>query len=304
MSRTRTVLDKAPTTRILEAMIDRPGLADFLRRRREALSPSDVGMPRTSRRRTPGLRREEVAVLAGISSDFYARLEQARGSDPSEAVVAALARALRCTPDERDHLFRLAGTPVPPRRAEHRVDPGLLQLVAHLDDVPACVYTELGDVLHANALDDALGWAGDGGPDRERNIYRLWFTRPGSRDLVPEADRASLSAAHVSDLRATYSRRAEDPRVTELINDLIAGSDEFRTLWQRHDVAVRHAALKEVQHPAVGLIRVRCQVLAVPQAGLRIRIMLPLEGTDAAEKFQLLRVIGTQRFPAVAAEST
>jgi transcriptional regulator with XRE-family HTH domain len=289
-------------------VIDRPGLADFLRRRRAALSPSDVGMPQTSRRRTPGLRREEVAVLAGISSDFYARLEQARGSDPSEPVVAALARALRCTPDERDHLFRLAGIPVPPRRAEPRIDPGLLQLVAHLDDVAMCIYTELGDVLHTNALDDALGWAHDRGPGRDNNVYWLWFTHPRTRVHVPEADRASISAAHVSDLRATYSRRAEEPQVTRLINDLIAHSDEFRTLWQRHDVAVRHASLMDIQHPTVGLIRLRGQLLTTLQAGLRIRILMPLDGTDAAEKLQLLRVVGNQQFldtdpPGTVAES-
>jgi transcriptional regulator with XRE-family HTH domain len=126
-----------------ENVIDRPGLAEFLRRRREELSPADVGLPETSRRRTPGLRREEVAVLAGISSDFYARLEQARGSDPSEPVVAALARALRCTPDEKDHLFRLAGAPIPPRQVGRHIDPGLLQLAAHLDDLPTCVYNDL-----------------------------------------------------------------------------------------------------------------------------------------------------------------
>jgi len=277
-------------------VIDRTGLAEFLRRRREGLSPSEVGLPETVRRRTPGLRREEVAVLAGLSSDFYARLEQARGSNPSEQVVAALARALRCTPDEKDHLFRLAGVPTPPRRVGRRLDPGLRQLVAHLDDLPTCVYNEVGDVLHTTALDDAVACRTEQRPDGENNVYRLWFTREESRAHVPEADRARLSAAHVSDLRATYSRRGEDEEITKLVDDLAARSEEFRTLWERHDVAVRHADLKDVRHPAVGVIRLRCRLLELPEAGLRIRILLPLEGTDAAEKLELLRVIGTQQF--------
>jgi len=277
-------------------MIDRPGLAEFLRRRREELSPAEVGLPETSRRRTPGLRREEVAVLAGVSSDFYARLEQARGSDPSESVVTALARVLRCTPDERDHLFRLAGVPVPPRRVARAVDPGLLQLAAHLEDLPTLVYNDLGDVLYANALDDALACRRELRPGRDSNVYRRWFTRPDSRDRVPEADRGRLSATHVSNLRATYSRRGEDDQITRLVADLAAHSAEFRTLWDRHDVAVRRSDLKDVQHPSVGLIRLRCQVLMTPEADLRMRVLLPLEGTDAAEKLALLRVIGIQQF--------
>ncbi|KDN17320.1 XRE family transcriptional regulator [Amycolatopsis rifamycinica] len=276
--------------------MDRPGLAAFLRRRRAGLSPSDVGLPETSRRRTPGLRREEVAVLAGVSSDFYARLEQARGSDPSESVVAALARALRCTPDEKDHLFRLAGVPVPPRQVARHLDPGLRHLATHLDGLPTCVYNDLGEVLYTNALDDALHGRDELRPGRDSNVYWRWFTCPASRDRVPEADRARLSAAHVSDLRATYSRRAEDAQITGLVDDLAAHSAEFRMLWDRHEVAVRRVDLKEVRHPTVGLVRLRCQVLVTPETGVRMRILLPLEGTDAAEKLELLRVLGTQRF--------
>ncbi|MFG1928948.1 helix-turn-helix transcriptional regulator [Cryptosporangium sp. NPDC048952] len=277
-------------------MIDRPGLAAFLRRRREQLSPADAGLPRTTRRRTPGLRREEVAVLAGVSSDFYARLEQARGSDPSASVVAALARALRCDPDQRDHLFRLAGVPVPARDVVHDVDPGLRQLAAQLETLPVCIYNDLGDVLHTNALDDALAGRRELRPGRDSNIYWRWFVDPAAHDRVPEADRARLSAAHVSDLRATYARRGEDDRVTALTRDLATHSAEFRTLWDRQDVAVRQADRKDLRHPAIGLIRLRCRILMTPDAGLRMRILLPMEGTDAAEKLELLHVIGTQDF--------
>ncbi len=234
-------------------------------------------------------------MLAGVSSDFYARLEQARGSGPSEPVVAALARVLRCTPDEKDHLFRLAGVPIPPRQVGRHIDPGLLQLAAHLDNLPTLIYNDLGDVLYTNALDDALACRRELRPGRNSNVYWHWFTRQGSRDRIPEADRARLSAAHVSDLRATYSRRAEDHQITTLVNDLATRSEEFRTLWDRHDVAVRRSDLKDVQHPSVGLIRLRCQVLVTPDDGLRTRILLPLEGTDAAEKLELLRMLGTQQ---------
>jgi transcriptional regulator with XRE-family HTH domain len=283
---------------ILGNVIDRPGLAEFLRRRRERLSPSEVGLPETSRRRTPGLRREEVAVLAGVSSDFYARLEQARGSDPSRAVVAALARALRCSPDERDHLFRLAGAPVPLRQVAGDIEPGLLQLVAHLDDLPTLVYNDLGDVLYANPLDDALACRRELRPGRDSNVYWRWFTRRETRGHVPEEDRPRLSAAHVGDLRATFARRDKDHRITTLVDDLAAHSEEFRRLWDRHEVAVRRFDVKEIRHPAVGSIRLRCQVLQTPESDLRIRVLLPLTGTDAAEKLELLRVIGAQQVPA------
>jgi len=275
-------------------MIDRHGLADFLRRRREGLSPADVGLPHTARRRTPGLRREEVAVLAGVSSDFYARLEQARGSDPSSAVVAALARVLRCTADERDHLFRLAGLPVPPRRLSEEIDAGLRHVFSRLDALPVCVYNDVGDVLYTNALDDALASRTELGTGRDRNVYWQWFTSREARERLGEEDAARLSAAHVGDLRAAHSRHPEDPEFAALINDLASHSKEFRALWDRHDVAVRAVDRKDIRHPVVGLIRLRCHVLVT--AGLNVRLLTPLEESDAAEKLQLLRVVGTQQF--------
>src|SRR5690349_16720295 len=128
---------------MMAAVIDRAGLADFLRRRRELLGPGDVGLPEGVRRRTPGLRREEVAQLAGMSADFYSRLEQSRGANPSESIVAALARALRCDLDERDHLYHLAGFAPPPRRPGRHVRPGLLALAERLGDVPVSICSDL-----------------------------------------------------------------------------------------------------------------------------------------------------------------
>ncbi|MBB5787130.1 transcriptional regulator with XRE-family HTH domain [Jiangella mangrovi] len=277
-------------------MIDRPGLADFLRRRRELLRPADVGLPAGVRRRTPGLRREEVAQLAGVSADHYSRLEQARGSAPSAAVVAAIARALRCDLDERDHLFHLAGLSAPPRRAGGHIRPGLIALASRLVDVPVCINSDLGEVLWRNALLAALVGERDLRAGRAGNVYWRWFTEPASRELAPEEDRPRLSAAHVSDLRSTYSRRAGDRDITELVHDLLERSAEFRELWERHEVAVRRSDVKTFVHPEVGPIRLHCEALLTSDEDVTLLAYFPLEGTDAAEKLELLRVIGTQDF--------
>ncbi|NMO93902.1 helix-turn-helix domain-containing protein [Actinomycetospora sp. TBRC 11914] len=274
--------------------MDRAALADFLRRRRELLRPADVGLPPGSRRRTPGLRREEVAALAGVSADYYTRLEQARGPHPSSSVVAAIARALRCGRDERDHLFHLAGLTPPPRRAGRHVPPGLLRLVDHLTEVPVLVLTDLTEVLWQNRLADLL--TGPLSPDggRADNAAWRWFTDPALRELAPPEDRARLSASHVRDLRAVWSRRAGDADVTTLVADLTAASVEFAELWERHEVAERRADHKRFHHPEVGLVEVTCEVLLTPESDLSLLVLFPTEGTDAREKLDLLRVIGTQ----------
>ncbi|MFC7622967.1 helix-turn-helix transcriptional regulator [Microlunatus sp. GCM10028923] len=279
-------------------MIDRPGLADFLRRRRRLLHPADVGLPDGPRRRTPGLRREEVAQLAGVSTDHYTRLEQARGSAPSEAVVGAIARALRCDLDQRDHLLHLAGYPAPPRRSGGHVRPGLIALADRLVDVPVCIYSDLGEALWHNALLAALMGIhdGDARAGRDRNLIWRWFTEPGIRDRTPAEGWARLSASHVSDLRSTYSRRAGDHDITSLVRDLIDRSAEFRALWEQHDVAVRRSDRKDVLHPELGLIRLNCEVLLTPDEDVRLVAFFPLEGTDAADKLALLSVIGLQDF--------
>lgn len=275
-------------------VIDRPGLADFLRRRRAVLRPSDVGLAEGVRRRTPGLRRDEVAQLVGISTDYYTRLEQQRGSHPSEPVVAGLARALRFNLDERDHLFHLAGLAPPPRRAGGHVRPGLISLADRLTDVPVCICTDLNEILWQNPLATALmGWHQQR-TGRHRSVVWSWFTDPEIRTGMPEEDWAHHSAAHVSDLRATYSRRAGEHDITSLVDDLLARSAEFRDLWERHEVAVRHKDRKRFLHPEVGEVDVSCETLLTPDADLKFLAYFPTEGTDAREKLDLLRVIGTQ----------
>ncbi|MCF6467795.1 helix-turn-helix domain-containing protein [Nonomuraea sp. MG754425] len=277
-------------------MIDRAGLADFLRRRRELLRPADVGLPDGVRRRTPGLRRDEVAQLAGMSGDYYARLEQGRGANPSESIVAALARALRCDLDERDHLFHLAGLTPPKRRAGRHIRPGLISMAERLTDVPVSICTDLHEVLWHNALADAVMGPLAHSAGGTRQITWRWFTEPAVRTRFPEEDWPRHSAAHVGDLRATYSRRAGDDDVRNLVHGLLKRSAEFRELWERHEVAVRRFDRKRLLHPEVGMLHLTCEVLFTPEEDLKVLVFLPTEGTDAREKLDLLRVIGTQSF--------
>ncbi|NYI66909.1 helix-turn-helix domain-containing protein [Spelaeicoccus albus] len=292
-------------------MTNRAELADFLRRRRELLRPADAGLPAGPRRRTPGLRREEVAMLAGVSVDHYTRLEQARGSSPSASVVGAIAGALQCDLDQRDHLFYLAGLPPPARRAGVYVRPGLIAMADRLVDIPVLITTDVGDVVWSNVLGRSFlgswpehadagsaGWdaAGDAGArPRSRNVVWRWFTEPSARPIA-EPEWPRISAAHVSDLRAVYARRSGDADVASLVADLLETSAEFRELWERHDVAVHHEDVKTMIHPEVGDVQLRCEILLSPDAGIQLLAFFPLPGTDAAEKLELLRVIGTQEF--------
>jgi transcriptional regulator with XRE-family HTH domain len=281
---------------ILVFMTDRAGLADFLRRRRELLRPADVGLPDGVRRRTPGLRRDEVAQLAGMSSDYYARLEQCRGANPSEPIVASLARALRCDLDERDHLFHLAGLTPPARRAGRHIRPGLISLADRLTDVPVCICTDLNEVLWQNALADVVVGRQDHYVGRARNVVWRWFIEPASRAHALEEDWPRHSVSLVNDLRATYSRRAGDDDVVELVHELLKHSTEFRALWERHEVAVRRFDRKRLVHPEVGVLHLTCEVLLTPEEDLKVLAFFPTEGTDAREKLELLRVIGRQNF--------
>lgn len=194
-------------------MIDRTGLADFLRRRREALQFEDVGLPRGRRRRTSGLRREEVAALCHMSADYYARLERERGPQPSEQMVASIAQGLHLSLDERDHLFLLAGhnPPVRSEAGEH-ISPGLLRILDRLDDTPAEIVTELGETLRQSPLGVALlgDTTGYTGPARSRG-YR-WFTDLATRNLYPPEDHPFLTRMYAAGLRAVVTLRGPGSR--------------------------------------------------------------------------------------------
>ncbi|MBW8793017.1 MAG: helix-turn-helix domain-containing protein [Streptomyces sp.] len=275
--------------------MDRPGLADFLRHARTRLDPSDVGLPPGARRRTPGLRREEVASLAGMSADYYTRLEQSRGPRPSRQMLTALARGLRLTADERDHLFHLAGEEPPRREATGtHVGPGLLLVLDRLDDTPALVTTDCGEVLAQNALSRALSGDLLARPPRERNLVRRFFLDPAAQRPCPPEDRPLRAREHVANLRAVAAARPADPVPTALVAELMAGSEEFATLWAEHEVAVRRAATKRFLHPAVGLLELDCEVLVNTATHQQLVIHTARPGTESSERLQLLRVVGLQ----------
>lgn len=276
--------------------IDRPELAGFLRRCRERLEPEAAGLAARARTRTPGLRREDVAGLAGISVDYYTRLEQARGPHPSTQVLGALARALRLTEDERDHLYHLAGQQPPGRYtvSEH-VRPGLLLILDRLYDAPAQVVTDYGQVLARNAVAEAL-FGGGVQPGRAGNLVWNYFTNPDARTRVVEEDRERLAEAHVANLRAVHAKRPGDPYVGSLVRDLLARGGEFAELWERHEVAALRSDRKTFLHPVVGRIEFDCEQLLAGSCDQLLILYTARPGTESHEKLALLRVLGQETF--------
>ncbi|MBJ6638605.1 helix-turn-helix domain-containing protein [Streptomyces sp. DHE7-1] len=275
--------------------MNRAELADFLRRGRARLEPSDVGLAAGARRRTPGLRREEVAQLAGMSVDYYTRLEQRRGPRPSRQMLTALARALRLTDDERDHLFHLVGEE-PPRRgtASAHVRQGLLLVLDRLYDSPAQVVTDCGTVLAQNALAKALVGDALARPPRERNLTRRFFLDPAARDLFPPEDRPAHAFDHVASLRAVAAARPDDPEPAALAAELRAASPEFARLWEAHEVSLRRPSSKRFVHPVVGLLELDCEVLLSHEGRQQLIIHTARPGTDSYERLRLLQVVGLQ----------
>ncbi|WP_433307573.1 helix-turn-helix transcriptional regulator [Actinoplanes sp. CA-030573] len=274
--------------------MDRAGLAEFLRRRREALQPEDVGLPRGPRRRTSGLRREEVATLCHISTDYYSRLERERGPHPSEQMIASIAQGLHLSRDERDHLFRLAGHHPPTRGAsgEH-ISPGVLRILDRLSDTPAEVVTELGETLRQTALGVAL--TGDltryTGP--ARSIGYRWFTDPAVRERYHPDDHAMHSRVFASGLRQTVAVRGPKSWAAHLQQLLMARSEEFRAVWDEHEVGVRYSHVKRFIHPEVGLLELTCQSLLDPDQSHMLLVYTAAPGSESYEKLRLLAVIAS-----------
>lgn len=273
--------------------LDRAGLAEFLRSRREALQPEDVGLPRGPRRRTEGLRREEVAALAFMSTDYYARLEQERGPQPSAQMIAAIAQGLHLSLDERDHLYRLAGHPAPARgRSSDFISPGMLRIFDRLTDTPAEIVTELGETLRQTPLGVAL--VGDlvalTGP--RRSIGYRWFADPRGRDRYAPADHARLSRLFASGLRELVAERGPDSRAAALAEQLRGESAEFRELWDAQIVGERPRELKRFVHPEVGELDLTCQTLLDPESGHSLLVYTAVPGSLSAERLSLLAVVG------------
>ncbi|WP_433084347.1 helix-turn-helix transcriptional regulator [Dactylosporangium sp. CA-052675] len=266
--------------------VNRVQLAEFLKDRRARVSPADAGLPAGTRRRTPGLRREEVARLAGISVDYYARLEQGRGPNPSRQVLAALGRALRLFEDERGHLFRLAGEqPGPPAGPSQSVPPGILHLLERLDDTPAFVIDAKYDLLAWNRM--AVRLMGD--PPPERNMIWNAFCGPMPVAMESSAEFQSFADESVADLRAASVRYPGDESIRALIERLHAGSTEFTRRWNQHRVCVRRTTRKTVTHPVYGELELECQVLHADDSGQRVVFYTAAPGSRTADVLSSLR---------------
>jgi transcriptional regulator with XRE-family HTH domain len=269
--------------------------ASVLRAWRDRVSPADVGFPAGSGRRTTGLRREELAALAGISVDYIVRLEQGRAVNPSPQLLRSLAIALRLTDSERDHLYRSAGAALPSAGVvpEH-ISPGVQRIIDRLRDVPMAVFTATHDILIWNPLWAAL----NGDPSQytgiERNLVWRHFTsgHDGTEfDAQHEEDFASDLAA---DLRAAVGRYPQDAALTQLVTRLRAESPEFERRWAEAKVAEHRSSRKTVTGTLVGPITVDCDVLTAPGSDLRIVVYTATPGSTDEARLDLLRVTGLQ----------
>jgi transcriptional regulator with XRE-family HTH domain len=275
--------------------MDRQQLAEFLRSRRARVQPADVGLPAGTRRRTPGLRREEVARLAGMSVDYYIRLEQGRGPHPSTQILRALARALRLTTTESHHLYHLAGqSPESPSAMSQDVPPGILHLLERLDDTPAYVLNARHDILVWNALAAALMTDFAAKAPRDRNVVRWLFLGPTIERYDTDEYVNLLARESVADLRASTGRYPDDRALAELVAEVSARSPLFARLWDEGEVGVRRGSRKRMRHPVVGELEVHCDVLYVPERDQRVVLYTTTPGTPSHEAMKLLRVVGTQ----------
>lgn len=278
--------------------VDRAELGSFLRRRREQLKPADVGLVAGGRRRAPGLRRDEVALLAAMSTDYYERIEQGRGPRPSSEMLGSIARALRLTLDERDHIYRLSGQAPPPlHRSQGYADAGLMCVLdAVAPSVPALVSDDLHEVIAQNALNVALLGPLAAQAGRDRNFLWRWFTDAELRSRYAADQHETLGREYVADLRATLGVRGDDPDVRGLVHALDEVSSEFRRIWARHEVAVRRSTRKVLLHPEVGRLELECDVVVSPPSGQRLVLFRPQPGTGTGERLDMLRVLGAQVF--------
>ena len=279
--------------------MNRADLATFLRSRRDELRPEDVGLSTGPRRRTPGLRRDEVAALVGMSTDYYIRLEQARSPQPSEHMLAALARALRLDLDERDYLYRLAGHAAPEREPlDTHVAPRLMRVLDRLTDTPAVILSSLGETLVQNTLATALFGDHSRHTGMARSSVYRWFTDPAEREIYPVADRPRQSRAHVANLRAAYGLAGPRSRAGTLVTALRKSAPEFGQIWDLQEVANRFEDHKTLIHPEVGEIELDCQALFTEDRGQALLVLTAAPRSDAAGKLELLTVLGQQRFTA------
>lgn len=276
--------------------MDSHELGSFLRTRRRALQPEDVGLPRRARRRTEGLRREDVAELSAMSHDYYARLERGSGLQPSEQMVAALARGLRLSLAERDHLFALAGHRAPRHvsRSDH-VSPGLMRILDQLTDTAAQVMSGSGETLVQTDLARALLSEQTQHTGLARSAVYRWFTNPSSRNIHPPEDHPRHGRIYTAQLRRTATAHGPGSPTADLAAHLRNCSAEFATYWDDHEIGLTHTESKRFTHPLVGELDLHCQSLLDPDQEQALLVFTATPGTHSHQRLQLLGVLGTQR---------
>ncbi|TVT56698.1 helix-turn-helix domain-containing protein [Amycolatopsis rhizosphaerae] len=264
-------------------------LGEYLRARRHLVTPHEAGLPDDLGRRVPGLRRDEVALLAGVSTDYYTRLEQGRERHPSEQVLQAIARALRLDEAAADHLYRLGRPALLPRAVTTRVSDELLRLMENLRDVPAFVVGPAQDILAANPMADTL-YAGFA---RFDNLLRMIFLDPFAREFYGDWDTAAEVA--VANLRATSVQFAGDERIERVVGELSVHSPAFAALWARYEVRPRTREDKHFRHPRVGGLHLHFESLAVTSAaGQHLSVYSAEPGSASADGLVLLRRLAEQ----------
>jgi transcriptional regulator with XRE-family HTH domain len=266
-------------------------IAEFLVSRRAKIAPEQAGLPSYGQRRVPGLRREEVASLAGVSADYYRRLERGQVSGASELVLEALARALQLDDAERTHLFDLAraASPVASKRSrppKTRVRPVVQRLLGQIE-APAIVSTVCGDYLAANTLGRALYSPVFDSREQPANSGRFTFLDPAARKFYPEWER--LASELVASLRSQAGRNPRDRNLQDLIGELSTRSEEFRVRWAAHNVRFHRTGSKRLQHPIVGALELSYETLTLDaDDGLRLALYSAEAGSASQQALDLL----------------
>ncbi|MCH5677428.1 helix-turn-helix transcriptional regulator [Streptomyces gilvus] len=270
-------------------------LGQALRRWRDRVAPDAAGLPTGGHRRAAGLRREELALLAGISADYITRLEQGRATNPSAQVVEALARALRLSADERAYLFRLAElVPPGPEVVPAFLTPSVQRLMDRLGDTPVGVSDAAMNLLVANPMHAALMGDQSGLRGFERNgVWRAFTGAPTRVRHTPE-ERRAFEIGMVAELRATAARYPADRQLRRMIAELRGRSERFAELWDAGVVGRLDASHKTIDHPQAGSLTLDCDLLRVEGNDLHILVYSAEPGTEAAEKLRLISVLGTQ----------
>jgi hypothetical protein len=231
-----------------------------------------------------------------MSTDYYGRIEQQRGPHPSEQMLAAIARGLHLSLDERDHLFRLAGHAAPHRslRNEH-ISPGMMRILDRLEDTPAQVLTRLGEPLRQTRPATALLGDHTGHTGMARSVGYRWFTDPQSRLIYPAEDHPKHGRIYASALREVYAKEGPGSRAGQMVEALLAAGGDFAEIWAEHQVGLLYSDTKRILHPELGLIEVYCQTLQDPDQSQTLLVYTAVPGSESYEKLQLLSVIGDQR---------